>query len=157
VEGVVGSIPTNFTIYKNPVQYDPVLNFLLKYRKELLNRGVEAKMNIKIEYKDDQYVITAIEGMEMMNHDDSIILLDVRTKEEYMNEHIENSVLIPVTEMFESILTLCPDQKITYLIYCRSGVRSVYARQIMKHLGYHHVFDMGGIIDWPFKTISSFE
>jgi phage shock protein E len=106
------------------------------------------------EYKDDSYVISAIEGKDMMDEDNSVILLDVRTKEEYMHEHIENSILVPVSEMFESILSICPDKDQAYLIYCRSGVRSVYARQIMKHLGYHHVFDMGGIIDWPYNTIS---
>lgn len=37
-------------------------------------------MNKEIEYKDDRYVITSIEGKEMMDHDDSIVLLDVRTK-----------------------------------------------------------------------------
>jgi len=108
-------------------------------------------------FKDDRYVITSLEGKTMMDQDDSIILIDVRTKEEYINQHIKNSVLIPVTEIFESILTLFPDRNITYLIYCRSGVRSVYARQVMKHLGYHHVYDMGGIIDWPYPTISGQE
>lgn len=114
-------------------------------------------INKEIEYKGDRYVITSIEGKEMMDHDDSIVLLDVRTKEEYLNEHIENSILIPVTEIFDSIMTLCPDKNLTYLIYCRSGVRSVYARQVMKHLGYLHVYDMGGIIDWPYPTISALE
>ncbi|MDO9629017.1 MAG: rhodanese-like domain-containing protein [Acholeplasmataceae bacterium] len=101
----------------------------------------------------DHYVLSAVDGKDMMDHDQSIILLDVRTKEEYLDEHIENAILLPVTDIMASILHLYPNKELIYIIYCRSGVRSIYARQVMKHLGYHHVYDMGGIIDWPYQTV----
>ena len=40
------------------------------------------------------------------------------------------------------------------LVYCRSGRRSAEAAQKLLALGYEHVYDFGGIIDWPFETES---
>jgi phage shock protein E len=47
---------------------------------------------------------------------------------------------------------MIPDKEATYIIYCRSGNRSATAAQQLIDLGYQNVYDMGGIIDWPYET-----
>jgi len=42
----------------------------------------------------------------------------------------------------------------TYIVYCRTGNRSQNAVNILLQLGYEHVYDLGGILDWPYDTIS---
>ncbi len=103
---------------------------------------------------NDQYVLSALDGKKMMDEDENVVLLDVRTVEEYINLRIPKSELLPVSDISYLVQDLYPNKELTYILYCRSGVRSVYARNVMKHLGYHHVYDMGGIIDWPFEKIS---
>ena len=41
----------------------------------------------------------------------------------------------------------------TLLVYCRSGVRSKQASQIMANMGYKNIYEFGGIIDWPFDIV----
>jgi len=41
-----------------------------------------------------------------------------------------------------------------YIIYCRTGNRSATASQLLVDLGYENIYDMGGIIYWPYETVS---
>ena len=86
------------------------------------------------------------EYLSLMEQNDYIIL-DVRTKEEYQEEHIKDAQNIPYDEIDES-LTISKDKMI--FVYCRSGSRSKMAYDTLKSLGYQ-VYDMGGInkIDLP--------
>jgi len=79
----------------------------------------------------------------------SFIIIDVRTPQEFANEHIENAVNLDYySEKFRDELNRLDKEK-TYLIYCRSGNRSGKALSIMKELVFREVYNMlGGIIQW---------
>ena len=79
----------------------------------------------------------------------SFIIIDVRTPEEFANEHIENAVNLDYySEKFRDELNKLDKEK-TYLIYCRSGNRSGKALSIMKELAFREIYNMlGGIIQW---------
>lgn len=96
--------------------------------------------------------LTAEEGKVMMEEDPAIILVDVRTQEEYTEEHIPGALLVPVDELENLASEMMPDKEATYIIYCRSGNRSATAAQMLIELGYINIYDMGGIIDWPYET-----
>jgi rhodanese-related sulfurtransferase len=83
-----------------------------------------------------------------------MILLDVRTKEEYEDRHIMDSILLPLHLIELEVASRFPDKQLTYIIYCRSGVRSYNALLLMRQMGYLSVFDMGGIINWPFEVVA---
>lgn len=69
------------------------------------------------------------------------IILDVRTKEEYNEGHIVNSINIPYDEINEN--TKLDKDKIIF-VYCRSGNRSSIAYNTLNNLGYT-VYDLGAI------------
>jgi len=77
------------------------------------------------------------------------VILDVRTPEEFAEEHIANALNIDFnSENFRDELDKLDKDK-TYLIYCRSGNRSGKALEIMKELDFREVYNMsGGIIEW---------
>jgi len=60
--------------------------------------------------------------------------------------------LIPVDRLEQDAPSLLPDRSATIFIYCRSGRRSVTAANILLELGYTGIYNLGGIIDWPFET-----
>ena len=99
--------------------------------------------------------ITAEEAHQMMDETTGFVLLDVRTEEEYREKRIEGAVLMPVTEIESRAEAELPDKGQTIFVYCRSGVRSANAAKTLAGLGYTNVFDIGGINDWPFETISN--
>lgn len=84
---------------------------------------------------------------------EDIILLDVRTPEEYEEVHLENALLLPVQELSQASLNniglgeAAKDKEI--ILYCRSGARSKTAYDIMKSLGYTDIKSVaGGMIHW---------
>lgn len=97
--------------------------------------------------------ISATEAKKMIDNED-VIILDVRTLEEFEEKHIEGALLIPEYEIAESAPNLLPDKDATILIYCRSGRRSEIASRILLEMGYRNVYDFGGLIDWPYEAVS---
>lgn len=78
---------------------------------------------------------------------DSLQLIDVRQPSEYNQEHIPGAVLIPLKELSYRNNEL--SQEIKTIVYCRSGVRSKAACQILRGKGFEDVLNMtGGIIRW---------
>jgi phage shock protein E len=96
--------------------------------------------------------ITAEEGKTMMEEDPTIVLVDVRTEAEFTEEHIPGALLVPVDELESLAPEMIPDKEATYIVYCRSGNRSATAAQQLIDMGYQNIYDMGGIIDWPYET-----
>lgn len=103
---------------------------------------------MKTEYKK----ITAEEAKERMDKDDKIIILDVRTEEEYREGHIPGAIVIPNETISSEPLKELPDLDQEILVYCRSGNRSAQAAKKLIEAGYTQVYDFGGINDWPYDT-----
>ena len=100
--------------------------------------------------------ISAEDANEMMQAQDCLIV-DVRTRQEYAEKHIPQAVNIPLDEIGSSIPQKILDAKGPVLLYCRSGRRSHQAAEKLVSLGMETVYDFGGIIDWPYETVSSDE
>lgn len=96
--------------------------------------------------------ITAKEGRDLIQSDSSVILLDVRTVAENKEIRIPGSLLIPLDTLNAQAELLLGDKQAKIVIYCRSGNRSKEAADILIELGYKNIYDMGGIIDWPYET-----
>jgi len=97
--------------------------------------------------------ISAEDAKKKMDEDKSIILVDVRTQEEYDEAHIENALLVTLDTINAMAPSVIPDKNATYYVYCRSGNRSAIAATELVLMGYMNVYDMGGIADWPYETI----
>ena len=92
--------------------------------------------------------ISMDEGLELMSKDDSYILLDVRTYEEYNEGHIPGAHCYPNEEIDENITDVLYNKDWTIFVYCRSGNRSKQASEKLVDLGYTNVIEIGGIIDY---------
>ena len=75
------------------------------------------------------------------------MLLDVRTAEEYAEGHIKGAVLIPVQELEQRISEVPKDKQV--YVYCRSGVRSARASNMLVKAGYTRIENVqGGFTAW---------
>jgi rhodanese-related sulfurtransferase len=93
-------------------------------------------------------VITPLEARDIIKNTE-VILLDIRTPEEYRAGHIQGAINIdyysPV--FYKQISELDPEKK--YVIYCRTGSRTGAAISIFNNLGFNSVQDIaGGITAW---------
>ncbi len=97
--------------------------------------------------------VSAEEFAKLMK-ENNVVILDVRTPEEYSKDgHIKDSNLIPV-QLFRYIFLAgkgIKDKKI--LVYCRSGNRSVTASKMLEQWGAKQVYNLkGGIKEWKSKN-----
>lgn len=96
--------------------------------------------------------ISQEQAKEIMDNED-VIILDVRTAEEYAEVRIPNSTLLPVDEINQRAHEVLPDKSAKILVHCRSGVRSLAATKELAKMGYTDLNDFGGILEWKYETI----
>lgn len=83
-----------------------------------------------------------------------VIILDVRTDEEYAEGHIPGAICIPNETISDEMPAQLPDLEQTILVYCRSGRRSKEAAQKLADIGYKNIMEFGGIIDWTGEVVT---
>ncbi|HAA26605.1 MAG TPA: hypothetical protein DCE56_01645 [Cyanobacteria bacterium UBA8553] len=88
-----------------------------------------------------------------------VVLIDVRSPEEYAEDHIPQSLLVPLTDIeagfgVKRIRAVAQEQaksaqtQPTVVLYCTSGMRSVKAYQRLEKTGLNIVVLSGGIKAW---------
>ena len=95
------------------------------------------------------YENTDVQGFSELIADSNVVVLDVRTVDEFAEGHIQGAVLIDQgqSDFIEKVKAALPtDKKIA--IYCRSGRRSANAAKKLADVGYKCVNLKGGIIAW---------
>lgn len=75
------------------------------------------------------------------------VWIDVRSLDEYNEDHIANTEHIPHTEIAAQISDLDLDKSTPIKVFCRSGVRAGIALTALEDLGYTNVENVGGIAD----------
>jgi rhodanese-related sulfurtransferase len=102
--------------------------------------------------KEDSIDLDYKEFENMINQK-NVVVLDVRTKPENLQQRIPNSVLIDIHQPDFVMEIDKLDRSKTYMVYCRSGVRSKNACKLMKQMGFENVFNLkNGIISWHGNT-----
>jgi len=114
------------------------------------NAAAQPETSQKAEY----HSITPEKAKNIMDNGDPYILVDVRTESEYKGGHIKNAKLIPNTEIADKAATELPDKNALIIVYCRSGARSAGAANALVKMGYTNVYDLGGIMNWPYETVT---
>ncbi len=85
----------------------------------------------------------------MIDQNQDLVLLDVRSPEEYARNRIQKSVNLPYETITRDIGELVPDKKTKIVVYCLSGSRSVVAAQSLIEAGYLNIFNMeNGLLGW---------
>ena len=83
--------------------------------------------------------VNSEEALEIMHNTDNYIIIDVRSREEYSEGHLENAFNIPYDEINDLIDI---DKDTILFVYCKSGTRSKLAADSLINLGYE-VYDLG--------------
>jgi phage shock protein E len=83
------------------------------------------------------------------NPPDGLVVLDVRTPEEYAAGHLDGAVLVDFYEADFADQLAALDKDVPYLVYCQSGNRSGQTIPLMQQLGFDSAVDVdGGILAW---------
>ena len=75
----------------------------------------------------------------------SLLLIDVRTRQEWNNGHLEGAILIPYDQITEKVGSVTQDKSRKIYVYCRSGRRSQIAKEALEKMGYRDVVNLGSL------------
>lgn len=109
--------------------------------------GKQADKNTPAETKIDH--ASAAQAAELMKKDANIVVLDIRTPDEYSSGHIPKSINIDFSanNFADEVKKL--DASKTYLVHCGSGGRSTSSLKVFSKLNFHHIIHLdGGMVDW---------
>ena len=85
------------------------------------------------------------------------VAVDVREPDEFAVGHIPGAKLLPLGSVLARAAEVLPEKDAPWLIYCRTGRRSAEAVQKLDALGYSNLYDLGGILSWPYEIEGDFE
>ena len=108
------------------------LNKFLNRIKINLKRSCKSK---KIDYYSLQQII---------RDDNTVILLDVRSTQEFKEGHLLGATNIPYGELKNKVSYLIPNHGQTIIVYCQMGGRSEKAVNILQKMGYTNIYQLDG-------------
>ena len=83
---------------------------------------------------------------EMIKNNNKVVILDVRSRQEYKEGHLNGAINIPLSE-----IKLMAKQYLDYedviIAYCQMGSRSKKALNILNKMGYKNVHTLEGGLD----------
>jgi rhodanese-related sulfurtransferase len=102
-------------------------------------------------------IISVSDARAMMQSSPNLLVVDVRTPQEFAQGHLKGAVNIPLSDMTTQIGGLDRDRPI--LVYCQTGYRSTQASVALVQAGFTQVYNMeGGLTAWVnagYPTVTS--
>lgn len=90
---------------------------------------------------------------QLLTAPEAIQLLDVREPWEYQLVHLENSHLVPLSQLTYGLNNLNKDLPV--VVICHHGIRSAHACYLLERLGFQAINLTGGIDRWAREVDSS--
>lgn len=92
--------------------------------------------------------VNVIHWNDMLKVPSDVMIIDVRTKEEFEFGHMDKAINIPVDELRDRLSEIPTDKKV--YLYCAVGLRGYTASRILLQHGYSAVYNLSG----GYKTYS---
>ena len=119
-----------------------ILGFIVQYKH--CNFTKKIRMNL-----------TQEDWVSQFEADENAVILDVRTEAEFSEGIIANAINIDIQRGQDFVTEIeALDKNKNYYVYCRSGMRSAKACDIMNQLGFENAYNLiGGIIEWDGEVV----
>jgi len=129
-----------------------IISFMLFFSAACAQSKTDKSNKTSQEVKVSKYQDLSAEEFKAKMDDDNIVILDVRTDEEVAQGIIEGAIQIDIYGSDFGAKIDALDKSKEYLVYCRSGGRSVTACEKMQEKGFTQLNNLlGGYSSWPYK------
>ena len=108
--------------------------------------------------KSEIQEITAAQVRERIDNSETLTLIDIRERDEWVQGHIPDATFVPRGFLELQIEEHQPNREQPLVVYCAGGVRSALAARNLQEMGYKDVHSLvGGFTGWknaglPFKV-----
>ncbi len=85
---------------------------------------------------------------KMLRENANIVIIDVRTRDEFGYNHLKGAINIPLQNICEdNMKRYVKSKKSVIIVYCEYGGRSKKAMNKLKKMGYENVYNLDGGIE----------
>ena len=91
------------------------------------------------------------EAWELMLRDNTALLLDVRTIEEYQTKHLQGSIVKPLQDILNNPFSVSDRKDTPIILYCQKGYKSSLAAQLLIDAGYKRIYTLPGIEQYQYQ------
>ena len=84
----------------------------------------------------------------MLDNKFNVILLDVRSPQEFEEGHLIGAINIPTYELYTQASKILTDKDSIIIAYCSVGVRSKHAIDVLRKMGYKNLYHLDGGINY---------
>lgn len=106
-------------------------------------------INLKNLMKNSFIKITPEKAMALMEREKNLLIIDVRTRQEFESKSLPESINIPLDHI-ESIQERITNKERKIILYSNGVTRSAKAYERLKEFGYTDVVILNGLNEWPF-------
>ena len=98
--------------------------------------------------------VSAEEAYTLINENKELVILDVRTKDEFDGGHIPGAKLVPVQILPMKLSELDEYKEKPVLVYCASGGRSPRAVDTLVNNDFTNIYHLNrGISSWRYNVV----
>lgn len=116
----------------------------ITYREaeEIVNRAADSQLRKKpgLSVRAGWTTVMWQEAEQMLKEDRRILLVDVRSGEEYGQGHRKGSINVPLQALFRNPYCVCADRAAVLFLYCQRGYKSRIAAELLARAGYGNVY-----------------
>lgn len=91
--------------------------------------------------------LSYVETKNIMRNNQNVVLIDVRSRQEFNEGHLPNAINISVYDIAKEIVNKVTDKNYIIILYCQTEKRSVKAKRILEKMGYVNIYILKGGID----------
>jgi rhodanese-related sulfurtransferase len=88
------------------------------------------------------------EAKELIESNKNLVLVDVRSVEEYEKDYIEGAINIPFSELEVTLLRVEKFKEEKILVYSERGKRSIDSARLLSRNGFKVINLKGGVVFW---------
>ena len=89
--------------------------------------------------------VSNISQQELLDADaNNLVIVDVRTPEEFQQGHVPNAINVPLSEIIDNPAILLSSKAKPIVLYCRSGYRAGKAAEALQKDGYQNLSHLEG-------------
>ncbi|WP_293745818.1 rhodanese-like domain-containing protein [uncultured Paraglaciecola sp.] len=102
--------------------------------------------------------VSNISQQELLKADtNNLVIVDVRTAEEFQQGHVPNAINVPLSEIIDNPAILNSSKGKPIILYCRSGYRAGKAAEALTKDGYQNLSHLEGDMQGWLKAGLSIE
>lgn len=123
--------------------------------EKMIERMKDKKKRITVHTPEQNMVseITPKEAFDIISAKKNVLLLDVRSEQEYKEGHINGSKSIPLENIRKNPYAVSENKNVPIILYCMKGYKSRLAAELLKKAGYFSVCIMPGIEQYEYELV----